>query len=106
MDIRLLNEEELDAALDIYANARAFMRKIGNKDQWGDSWPPRSVLEEDIRNRRLYAVTDDNELKCVFAWWYGPHAEPTYDKVYGGNWISEKPYGVVHFERSSEDRYP
>ena len=96
MDIRLLREEELDAAMNIYAGARAFMRKIGNKDQWGDSWPPRSVLEEDIQKKRLYAVTDDNELKGVFAWWYGPHAEDTYDTVYGGEWISEEPYGVVH----------
>ena len=96
MDIRLLREEELDAAMNIYAGARAFMRKIGNKDQWGDSWPPRSVLEEDIQKKRLYAVTDDNELKGVFAWWYGPHAEDTYNTVYGGEWISEEPYGVVH----------
>ena len=45
---------------------------------------------------QLYAVTADNELKGVFAWWYGPHAEPTYDTVYGGRWISDEPYGVVH----------
>ena len=33
MSIRLLKTEELDEALVIYENARAFMRRIGNVNQ-------------------------------------------------------------------------
>lgn len=96
MSIRLLKTEELDEALVIFEHARAFMRRIGNENQWKDNWPPAEVLQEDIEKRRLYGVFHDDVLAGVFAYWYGDHAESTYDVIYDGAWQSDRPYGVVH----------
>lgn len=62
MSIRLLKTEELDEALVIYENARAFMRRIGNVNQWKDNWPPVEVLRDDIVKHRLYGVFHDDVL--------------------------------------------
>ena len=96
MSIRLLKTEELDQALVIYENARAFMRRIGNMNQWKDNWPPVEVLQDDIVKHRLYGVFHDDVLAGVFAYWCGPHAEATYDVIYDGSWQCDSPYGVVH----------
>ena len=96
MIVRQLREEDLDEAMEIYASARAFMKRIGNGTQWKDSWPPGEILEQDIKNGNAYAVEEDQALKGVFVYWYGDHAEPTYDQIYEGSWMQEGPYGVVH----------
>ena len=96
MRIENLTSENLESALDIYQSARAFMRRIGNGNQWKDSWPPQEVLEGDIAAERLFGVFEETELTGVFAFWYGRNAEPSYHTVYGGHWMSETPYGVVH----------
>lgn len=96
MSIRLLKTEELDEALVIYENARAFMRRIGNVNQWKDNWPPLEVLQDDIEKHQLYGVFHDDVLAGVFAYWYGDHAESTYDVIYDGEWQCDRPYGVVH----------
>ena len=96
MSIRLLKTEELDEALVIYEHARAFMRRIGNANQWKNNWPPAEVLMDDIAQHQLYGVFHDDVLAGVFAYWYGPHAESTYDVIYDGAWLSDRSYGVVH----------
>lgn len=96
MSIRLLKTEELDEALVIYENARAFMRRIGNVNQWKDNWPPVEVLRDDIVKHRLYGVFHDDVLAGVFVYWYGEHAESTYNVIYDGAWQCDRPYGVVH----------
>lgn len=96
MRIEHLQIEQLDEALRIYEDARAFMRRIGNTNQWNDNWPPREVLEADIQKKRLYGVFDGEQLAGVFAYWYGSAAEATYNTIYDGSWLSDQPYGVVH----------
>lgn len=96
MIVRQLREEDLEEAMRIYASARAFMKRIGNGSQWKDSWPPREILEQDIRNKNAYAVEDSNTLKGVFVYWYGDHAESDYDQIFEGSWMQDGPYGVVH----------
>ena len=82
--------------MQIYASARSFMKRIGNAAQWKDSWPPREIIEQDIADGNAYAVEAEGVLKGVFVCWYGEHAEPTYDEIYDGSWLSDGPYGVVH----------
>ena len=65
MIVRQLREEDLDEAMEIYASARAFMKRIGNGTQWKDSWPPREILEQDIKNGNAYAVEEVNHFREV-----------------------------------------
>ena len=46
--------EDLPILLEIYENARAYMAKSGNPNQWGKSNPPKETLVDDIHKNRLY----------------------------------------------------
>ena len=109
MIIRAMKEEDLPAVMDIYAGAREFMKRIGNPNQWRDSWPPRDVIEQDIQDGIGYVVEENGTICGAFACWYGDHPEPTYDRIYNGSWITEGPYAVIHriaaIEGSHAGRY-
>ena len=92
--IRKAGEEDLPRILEIYAYARSFMAVNGNPNQWGNSHPAVSTLEDDIRNGDLYVVADPSGIHGVFAFLLG--VDPTYLKIFDGNWRSSTPYGTIH----------
>ena len=49
MIIRKATMSDLDTVFDLYAQARRFMKENGNPDQWGDNYPPRGQIIEDIQ---------------------------------------------------------
>ena len=86
---------DLEQILDIYARARKVMAASGNPTQWGDGYPPREILEEDIDANRLFIYTVNGRLEAVFAFILGP--DPTYAKIEGGKWLNDTlPYGTIH----------
>ena len=86
--------EDLPRILQIYASARKFMKQSGNPRQWGDSFPPESLLVKDIEKGQLYVIKDDTGIHGVFAFIIGK--EPTYEKIEQGAWISDTEYGTLH----------
>ncbi len=92
--IRLAAMDELDDILIIYAAARRFMAQGGNPTQWGDTYPARQLLEEDIRNGELYVDTQDGGIHGAFVFTTRP--EPTYSVIADGAWMSDAPYGTIH----------
>ena len=93
MEIRLANERDLQEILSLYEQARAFMIQAGNPHQWTDGYPRKELLDEDIREQRLYVVTQGNEILGVLVLMDGP--EPDYATLQG-NWLNEAPYQVIH----------
>ena len=86
---------DLEQILDIYARARKVMAASGNPTQWGDGYPPREMLEEDIDANRLFIYTVNGRLEAVFAFILG--LDPTYAKIEGGKWLNDTlPYGTIH----------
>ena len=69
---------DLEQILEIYAHARKAMADSGNPTQWGDSYPPQEMLEEDIDSNRLFVYTVNGRL--------------------------EAPYGTIHRLASTGDR--
>ena len=65
--------QELPQILRIYECARGFMKKSGNESQWKDSFPPESLLIEDISAGQLYVLKDlrDGVIHGVFAFIVG-----------------------------------
>lgn len=98
MDIRKTKVEDLDRVMEMYAHARTFMKEHGNPNQWcKNNWPPRELIEEDIKIGRSYVcVEDDGSLIGTFCYMYGDHIDHCYDKIYDGEWTKDIPYGVVH----------
>ncbi len=92
--IRLAKDADLPIILDIYAHARQYMRKNGNPNQWGHSHPAEAVLREDIKLQHLYVCTNAGEILGVFCYFQG--IDPTYVRIYDGQWQNNEPYGVIH----------
>lgn len=94
LTVRPAGVSDLPAVLKIYDRARAFMAENGNPTQWGDSYPPRDLLEEDIRRDGLYVVTEGPRICGVFMFVIGP--DPTYQVIENGAWHSGEAYGTIH----------
>ncbi len=84
---------DLPRILEIYAYARKFMEDTGNPNQWGNSHPPRQQLEQDIREGRLFVISQERKIHGVF--FFAPVPDETYALI-DGAWHSDKPYGVIH----------
>ena len=94
MNIRKAHMEELDALMQIYAEARAFMRENRNPNQWGDTYPPRQLIRDDIEQGFCHVCEENGETVGVF--YYRMGEDPTYLRIYDGAWLNDRPYGVVH----------
>ncbi len=94
MEIRKTKPEELDIVMEIYAYARKFMAETGNPNQWGNAKPKREWLEQDIAEGNSYVCIENGMIAAVFFYKYGK--DPTYAKIYEGEWINDRSYGVVH----------
>ena len=92
--IRLAEFSDLDRITEIYRIAREFMRRNGNENQWGDAYPPRSMLENDIRNKQLYVLCKDKMIHGVFAFIIGD--DPAYAHIENGSWKNNGIYGAIH----------
>jgi len=87
--------EDIPAMMELYAQARVFMRENGNPNQWDDSYPSRELLEKDIAFGNSYIVEDDEKnLAATFAFIKGE--DPTYYGIENGAWLNYEPYGTIH----------
>ena len=94
MKIRPAAQADLAEIEEIYAGARQFMCENGNPTQWNDGYPRRELLEEDIRQGRLYVAEQDGNICGVFMFALGD--DPTYSYMEGGTWRANTPYGTIH----------
>lgn len=95
MYVRRSNMEDIPAMMDLYEQARVFMREHGNPNQWDDSYPSRELLEKDIAFGNSYIVEDDEKnLAATFAFIKGE--DPTYYGIENGAWLNHEPYGTIH----------
>lgn len=95
MEIRTARPEELDAIMDIYRQAKQYMRQSGNLTQWTDGYPDRALIAQDIGLGFCHTVWDGTALIGVFCFFHGRDVEPTYARI-DGAWLDGGPYGVVH----------
>lgn len=86
--------EDIPEIEAIYDLARSYMRRQGNMKQWTGGYPQPEIIKNDIQNGNLYKVTDDEGISAVFCYFEG--VDPTYNKIYNGEWLNSEPYGVIH----------
>ncbi len=94
MEIKHCTINEIDKIMQIYDTARNFMRQTGNLNQWINGYPQKELVLEDINLNRFYGVYDNGELVGVFMMLVGN--DPTYQKIYNGNWLNDEEYAVIH----------
>ena len=93
MEIRKANIDDLCQIMSIYSSAREYMKESGNPTQWGNSYPPVEVIENDIHSGISYVICENGMPHGVFVFFTGD--DPTYSRI-EGDWLNDLPYGVIH----------
>lgn len=94
MYIREAVPADTDIILNLYERARVFMAAHGNPSQWGNTYPPQSLVTEDIRKNHSYVCIEHEHIIATFYYCFGE--DDTYKHIYSGNWLNDAPYGAVH----------
>ena len=94
MEIRKAEMGDLPIILEIYADARRYMRENGNLHQWGNGYPSEDLVRADMEQGICHVCMDGGEVVGVFVFFEGE--DPTYQKIYDGAWKNDRPYGVIH----------
>ncbi len=97
MEIRHSTEKDLTCIMKLYEYARTFMAEHGNPNQWGPTqWPPEQLIQDDILHKTSYVCVHEGRIVGTFFFLFGDDAEPDYQKIENGSWLSNSAYGVVH----------
>lgn len=99
--IRRSTEADIPAMMEIYRQARFFMRESGNPDQWDDSYPSVEILKGDILRNESFVCLEDDTIVGTFMLSVGE--DPTYGYIESGKWLNDEPYGVIHRIASLSD---
>lgn len=94
MEIRHTRTDDLPVLRTIFDNARRFMVRTGNPNQWEEGFPPQAVLEADIQAECSYVCVEGGRILATF--FFSTAGEPTYRVIREGAWLDAAPYGVVH----------
>ena len=102
MNIRKATYDDLPSLMDLFAKARSIMRARGNMHQWNDNYPSEEIVRKDIDDGvcHLLCAADCGRIIATMAFIPGP--DPTYAKIYDGEWIDYTPYYAIHRIAASE----
>ncbi len=93
--IREANPTDMTSIMQVMEAAKGIMRSSGNMYQWTDGYPSEDVILSDMEKGGGYVLEEDSQIVAYFALLTSP--EPTYAKIYNGEWLDdERPYHVVH----------
>lgn len=95
--------EEIEAIMEIYENAKAFMRSRGNFSQWNGPYPSADTILADMAAGHHY-VAADGSGRLLAAFSCIPGKDPTYGYIEDGQWLNDGPYVTIHRIASSGQR--
>jgi len=95
MEIRKTSHTDINDIMDIYEYARSFMQSTGNGNQWINGYPSRELIMQDIQEGSSYVIIDNSD-KITGTFYFKIDNDPTYNKIYNGQWLNNNPYGVIH----------
>lgn len=93
--IRPTKLKDLPLVMGIYEYARRFMRANGNTTQWINGYPSEELIRQEIKAGHSFVCTDGHEeIFGTFCFILGE--DPTYLRIYEGEWLNDESYGVIH----------
>lgn len=102
--IRQATMDDLPTILSLRDQAREIMRSYGNTYQWPDGYPRNDMFKKDIELGGSYVMADETgAIVGTFA--LLPSPEVTYNVIYDGQWLNDKPYHVIHRIASTPDSH-
>ena len=115
--IREARPTDMAEIMKVMDAAKRIMRHSGNMHQWSDGYPSEAVITADMERNGGFVIEDDGrsakgsllpkERKKVVGYFaFLPSPEPTYSKIYEGEWLDDtQPYHVVHRIASYPDAH-
>ena len=101
--IREARPADVADIMQVMDAAKVIKRQSGNMHQWGEGYPSEAVITADMERSGGFVIEDSGRLlpkerKNVVGYFaFLPSPEPTYAKIYDGEWIDDiQPYHVVH----------
>ena len=93
--IREAKPTDITEIMQVMDAAKKIMRQSGNMHQWGDGYPSEAVIFSDMEKHGGFVIEDEGRIVGYFA--FLPSPEPTYSKIYDGEWMDDNlPYHVIH----------
>jgi hypothetical protein len=93
--VREIKPTDISGIMQVMEAAKRIMRQSGNMHQWGDGYPSETVIFSDMEKHGGFVIEDEGSIFAYFA--FLPSPEPTYSKIYDGEWIDDtQPYHVIH----------
>lgn len=93
--VREIKPTDISGIMQVMEAAKRIMRQSGNMHQWGDGYPSETVIFSDMEKHGGFVIEDEGSIVAYFA--FLPSPEPTYSKIYDGEWIDDtQPYHVIH----------
>lgn len=93
--VRPASAQELPQIMEVLSAAKTIMRSDGNMNQWTGDYPSEEIVLSDISRGHGFVVEDGSKVVGYFA--CIPSPEPTYAKIYEGQWLDDNlPYHVIH----------
>ncbi len=96
MIIRKSTSKDLSTIVPIFAEARKTIAALGI-NQWQNGYPTEDIIDNDIKKGESFSVEIGGKVVGTFVMILS--GEPTYDKIYEGEWKSgneNKDYLTIH----------
>ena len=94
MLIRSTTYKDIEPIEKIFSYARQLMAADGNPTQWGNEYPKREILEQDIDGGVSFVIEHEGVICGTFVFIVGD--DPTYAYIEGGWLDNTLPYGTIH----------
>ena len=85
--IREAGPTDMADIMQVMDAAKIIMRQSGNLHQWGEGYPSETVITADMERNGGFVIEDGGKIVGYFAFLQSP--EPTYNKIYDGEWIDD-----------------
>lgn len=92
MELRKAKGDELDTAMALIDQAKAFLKQQG-VDQWQSGYPDRDCIAADIAAEKGYFCVEDGTVAGYLCIDFD--GEPAYASL-NGTWLTQEAYVVVH----------
>lgn len=100
MRFRKTTEKDIDNVMKIIDEAKEYFKREGI-DQWQNGYPNSDTIYADIKNNSSYVLESENGILATAMVSF--EKDKTYNKIYEGEWLSNKDYAVIHRIAVSKD---
>ena len=93
MKLRPAVSADIPRLVEIAEAAKVFLHSNGI-DQWQNGYPNEQTFAGDIANGVSYVLCEGDTVEATMCVSFEP--DPTYTEIFGGEWLNDEPYAVVH----------